>query len=186
MSYTQEQIDKLFEDFDISDQLTGIEDRITSIENDVKNFDGLAALNITYAEDTNTLSFFNGEDTIENIVLDIESDIATALSPIQDDLQSIHENIDNLPTTLESDYYNKTATDSLLNAKANQSDLDTVSSIANTNKTDIGTISKTLSDLSDAINNVDTTPNLTYDVSYNDIEDPEIGEYGFGFYEINV
>ena len=182
--YTQEQINKLFEDFDISDQLTGIEDRITLIEDDFKNFDGLAALDITYTEDTNTLSFFNGEEKIKDIVLDIESDIATAMSPIQDDLKSIHENIDNLPTTLESDYYNKTATDALLNAKANQSDLDTVSSIANTNKTDIGTISKTLSDLSDAINNVDTTPNLTYDVSYNDIEDPEIGEYGFGFYEI--
>ena len=184
--YTKTQVDKLFEDFDITDQLTGIEGRIDDLEEEIENFDGLAALDIEFNEETKTLSFYNGEEKIKDIVLNIssEEDIANALKPIREDLQSIHDNIDNLPTTLESDYYNKTAIDGLLVKKANQSDLDTVSSIANTNKTDIGTIGKTVTDLSDAISKIDTSPNLTYDISYNDAEDPEIGEYGFGFYEI--
>ena len=182
--YTSEQVDRLFEDFDISDQLTGIEDRVGTLEDTVENFDGLAALNISYDETTNTLSFFNGDEKIKDIVLDISSDMETALEPINADLQSIHENIDNLPSTLESDYYTKTKTDELLALKANKTDLSTIESNINTNKTDIGTLSEKVVELSDEVSAIDKSPRLTYDVAYNDTEDPEIGEYGFGFYEI--
>ena len=166
--YTQEQVDKLFEDFDISDQLTGIEERVGDLENAIENFDGLAALSINYDEATNTISFFNGEEKIKDITLDVTSDIESALVPIQEDLQSIHDNIDNLPTTLESDYYNKTVIDEKLSKKANQIDLDSVVSIANTNKTDISTLSTTVAELSDAVANMDTSESLIYDIKYED------------------
>lgn len=166
--YTQEQVDKLFEDFDISDQLTGIEERVGDLENAIENFDGLAALSINYDEATNTISFFNGEEKIKDIILDVTSDIESALVPIQEDLQSIHDNIDNLPTTLESDYYNKIVTDEKLSKKANQSDLDSVTSTANTNKTDIGTLSATVAELSDTVSNMDTSERLIYDIKYED------------------
>ena len=85
---------------------------------------------------------------------------------------------------MESDYYNKTVTDEKLAKKANQTDLDTVTSDVNTNKTDIGTLSDKVIELSEEVTSIDKSERLTYDVSYNDAEDPEIGEYGFGFYEI--
>ena len=180
VGYVQELLSKYYD----KNEVDKIEKRVGDLEDTVENFDGLAALSIGYDETTNTISFFNGEEKIKDIVVDTSSDIAAALSPIQEDLQSIHQNIDDLPTTLASDYYTKTVTDELLSKKANQNDLNTVTSTANSNKTDIGTLSKAVESLSDSINNIDTSPSLTYDVSYNDVENPEIGEYGFGFYEI--
>ena len=195
--YTKEEVDKLFEDFDISDQLVDITDRVSTLETEFKNFDGLAALDIQY-DGVNTLSFYNGEELIKEIVLNtnpssewvtaydskVDTKISNAVSPVQEeltaykiqtdaDLQSIHNNIDNLPATLESDYYNKTQTDELLNAKANQTALNdlsatvtSVQSTANTNKTDISTLGTKVAELSDAIENVDTSPSLIYDIKY--------------------
>lgn len=164
--YTIDEVDKLFEDFDISDQLTVIENRVGTLEDAVKNFDGLAALNVSYNETTNTLTFLNGEEKIKDIVLDTTSDIATALTPINEDLAGIHTAIDDLPTTLATDYYNKEATDGLLANKANQTDLNIVKSTADTNKTDIGTLSKTVADLSKEVSDIDKSPVGVYDISY--------------------
>ena len=37
---------------------------------------------------------------------------------------------------------------------------------------------------SDLVNSIDTSPRKTYDVAYNDTEDPNVGENVFAFYEI--
>lgn len=189
--YTKDEVNKLFEDFDISDQLVDITDRVTTLETEFESFDGLAALDIQYNESTNTLSFYNGETLIKDIKLNtnpssewvtaydskVDTKISEAVTPVQTDLntyktqtdadlQSIHENIDNLPTTLESDYYTKTQTDGLLNAKADQTEVDVIKSTANTNKTDISTLGTKVAELSDAIENIDTSPSLVYDITY--------------------
>ena len=122
--YDREEIDKMFEDFDISDQLTDVEERIGSLENTIENFDGLAALDITYDENTNTISFFNGEEKIKDISLDVTSDIENALIPINENLSSIREDIDKLPTSLEEKFYTKEKTDELLLDKANKNEFD--------------------------------------------------------------
>lgn len=122
--YDREEIDKMFEDFDISDQLTDVEERIGSLENTIENFDGLAALDITYNENTNTISFFNGEEKIKDISLDVTSDIENALIPINENLSSIREDIDKLPTSLEEKFYTKEKTDELLLDKANKNEFD--------------------------------------------------------------
>lgn len=170
--YTKEEIDKLFEDFDISDQLVGIEERVTKVEEDIANFDGLAALRIEFNEETKTLSFYNGEETIANIVLNIssEEDIANALKPIEEDLQNIHKSIDDLPNTLTTDYYTKDKTNELLNTKAD--------------KTQVNALGTSLDNLSNEVSGIDKSPRKTYDVVYNDVEDPNSGENVFVFYEI--
>lgn len=122
--YDREEIDKMFEDFDISDQLTDVEERIGSLENTIDNFDGLAALDITYDENTNTISFFNGEEKIKDISLDVTSDIENALMPINENLSSIREDIDKLPTSLEEKFYTREKTDELLLDKANKDEFD--------------------------------------------------------------
>ena len=59
-----------------------------------------------------------------------------------------------------------------------------LSSSIDTNTKNISSLSKTIGELQEDINAIDTSPRLTYDVVYNDVENPEIGENGFGFYEI--
>ena len=61
---------------------------------------------------------------------------------------------------------------------------DILSGSVSTNTEDISTLSKTVVTLQDTVNSIDTSPRLTYDVEYNDVENPDIGENGFGFYEI--
>ena len=61
---------------------------------------------------------------------------------------------------------------------------DILSDDVSTNANDIKTLSGTVGDLQSAVNNIDTSPRLTYDVVYNDAEDPEVGENVFVFYEV--
>lgn len=61
---------------------------------------------------------------------------------------------------------------------------ETLSSSINTNTTNISSISTTLSNLQNTIDEIDTSPRLTYDVKYNDVEDADVGENVFVLYEI--
>lgn len=61
---------------------------------------------------------------------------------------------------------------------------DILSSSVDTNTKNISSLSETIGELQESVGSIDTSPRLTYDVVYNDAENPEIGENGFGFYEI--
>lgn len=100
-------------------------------------------------------------------------------------MQGIHDAIDDLPTTLATDYYTKTDSDGKF---ATKSDLNTtnttvsgMSSTVESNKSNITTLSTKVSELETTVNSIDTSPALTYDVAYND---EEVGENVFAFYEI--
>lgn len=197
--YTSEQVDELLRNIDISSQLEDVTTRVSDLETEFDNFDGLANLTVNYDETTNVLSFLNGENLIKEITLNtnptaewvtaydlkVDSKISTAIEPVQKelsdyktqtdaDLQGIHSTIDNLPSTLESDYYTKTQTEDLIKGKADQSALNelstTVSSVqatANTNKTDIGTLGTKVAELSDAVENFNpSSASLIYDITY--------------------
>ena len=59
-----------------------------------------------------------------------------------------------------------------------------ISSSVSTNTENISSLSKTVGTLQDTVNSIDTSPRLTYDVEYNDVENPDVGENVFVFYEI--
>lgn len=61
---------------------------------------------------------------------------------------------------------------------------DVLSSSVSTNTENISSLSSVVSDLQNDVNSIDKSPRLTYDVVYNDTDNPDIGENGFGFYEI--
>ena len=48
----------------------------------------------------------------------------------------------------------------------------------------ISSLGATVGELQTTVNNIDTSPRLTYDVKYNDTEDADVGENVFAFYEI--
>ena len=214
--YTKEEVDNLLANIDISSQLEGLTTRVGDLETEFENFDGLANLSFTYDKDTKTLVVYNGEDIIDELILNsdpsvewvtaydlkVDNKISSAIEPVQKDLneyktkidadlQNIHANIDNLPQTLESDYYNKESTDELLANKADATtvaNLDTrvsaVETTTNTNKDNISTLGNKVAELEETVGGMNQNQQYTYDVKYNDAEDAEVGENVFAFYEI--
>ena len=73
------------------------------------------------------------------------------------------------------DYAKKADVESTTNA---------LSSSISTNATNISSLSNTVEGLQSTVNRIDTSPRKTYDVAYNDTEDPNVGENVFVFYEI--
>lgn len=62
---------------------------------------------------------------------------------------------------------------------------DAISSSVATNTESISSLSGTVSELQDSVNSIDKSPRLTYDVEYNDAENPDVGENVFVLYEIS-
>ena len=191
--YTSEEIDEKLANIDITDQLKDIQSQID-------NLDGLENFKVDYISDTRTLVFYNGDIVIKSIVLDtnpttewvtaydliVDSKISDATSPIvssfdeyknatDSDLQEIHKNIDDLPETLKTKYYDKESTDTLLESKAFSSDVTNLSNrvnaveqTSNTNKTNITTIGNKIATIEDAIGKIDTNPGKTYEATYDE------------------
>ena len=86
----------------------------------------------------------------------------------------VDEALSNVSVDL-SDYATKTYVDGKV---------DTLSSSVTTNTDGISSLGKTVGELQEKVNSVDTSPRLTYDVEYNDVENPDVGENVFVFYEI--
>ena len=93
----------------------------------------------------------------------------------------------------KSETYNKTEVDQKLSnidltGYATEAYVDnkasTLSSSIGTNAENISSLSKTVGTLQSDVNSIDKSPRLTYDVVYNDIEDEDVGENVFVFYEI--
>lgn len=192
--YNKKEIDDQFANIDLSD----VYDKINSI-------DGLAKFNVTYIPDTHTLSFYNGDKKIKDVVLNsdpsatwvtaygkvVDKKITDAITPVSKslndyktktdaDLSAIHKNIDNLPDTLKTKYYDKEAMNDLLGKKASNSDVESlttkvwaVEQVTNSNKTSISTMGNKIASLEDAIGKIDVEPGKTYEATY----DTESGNY---------
>ena len=191
--YTKEEVDAIVSQIDFSSILDEINAKIDSI-------DGLAKFNPEYDPDTRELVFKNGETLIKKFTLNsnptevwvtdyntsVDAKISTAIKTVDDslntykeatnaDLQNIHNAIDDLPETLATDYYNKTATDALLADKADknklaalETEISAIESTANTNKANIASLGTKVGDLESIIGNIDTTPGLKYEATYDE------------------
>nr|DAR44308.1 MAG TPA: hypothetical protein [Caudoviricetes sp.] len=196
--YTKTEIDEMFKNIDLTD-----------VYDKINNIDGLAKFNVEYISDSRTITFYNGDTKIKDIVLNtdpsaewvtaygaiVDNKISTATTPIQEsldefkesvngDLDTIHQNIDDLPKTLKTKYYDKEATDELLEVKASISEVNNLSSkigaveqTANSNKSSIAAVGTKVADLEDLIGKISTDPGKTYDATYDD-------EYNYTLWEI--
>ena len=185
--YTSTQVDELMKNVDL-----------TEVYKKIDSIDGLAKFNVEYSTETKTLTFYNDTTVIKSITLNtdpssewvtaysgvVDSKISDAVTPVQNDLksyketvnadlQSIHQNIDDLPETLKSDYYDKSSIDTLLKDKASSTELSSVSQkvnsveqTANTNKSNISSIGTKVASLEDMIGKIQTDPGKTYDATY--------------------
>lgn len=197
--YTKSEVDQIVSNIDISDQLEDIQRQIDSM-------DGLANFNVEY--DGSTMTFYNGQTVMKSIEINsdpsaewtaaytagIDEKIAASKSESQSaldeykttvnaDLESIHADIDGLPETLATDYYNKTDADSKFATKEQLSTTNTtvssLSSSVDTNKGNITALGTKVGELETAISGIDQSPRLTYDATYN-----TEGDYTFKLEEI--
>ena len=60
----------------------------------------------------------------------------------------------------------------------------TMSSDISSNTANITSLGTTVGALQEAVNGIDKSPRLTYDIAYNDVDNPDVGENGFVLYEI--
>lgn len=196
--YTKEEVDGLLKNIDLTD-----------VYEKINNIDGLAKFNVEYVSDSRTMTFYNGDTKIKDAILNtdpsaewvtaygqiVDGKITTATTPIQEsldsfkesvssDLETIHQNIDDLPETLKTKYYDKESTDKLLGTKASASEITNLSSkigaveqTANSNKSSIAAVGTKVADLEDLIGKISTDPGKTYDATYDD-------EYNYTLWEI--
>lgn len=105
----------------------------------------------------------------------VTQDLASYKETVNTDLAGIHSAIDDLPETLKSDYYTKTETDEKLKTKAAASDLTKVQSSINaqaeqikTNKNNISALGTKVTNVEQALEKVDQSPQKTYDATYSE------------------
>lgn len=170
----------------------------TLLRGEIAKVDGLAKFDVQYSAETQTIKFLNGDKVIKTITLNtdpsadwvtaynktVEAKISDKLSPVQTELESTKTALDglkaevgDLPNTLQSDYYNKEATDKLLEAKAEKTSIATVANdltvVKNTTaglQTSVDTINDDISDIREQLENVKPDPNSgrEYDITYED------------------
>ena len=123
---------------------------------------------------------------ITSAVSTLEAKVNANKESVNEELASIHNTIDGLPETLQSDYYTKTDTDSLLEGKASTSSVtdvsskvstlesavnvkvDAIESSVNTNKTNITTLSEKIVTFEETLNGFDNSPQTTYEATYDE------------------
>jgi hypothetical protein len=140
---------------DVSDQLVDY-----ALKSELPSIEGLATE--TYVQEAVAAVDVSEQLTEYAKAEDVytKSEVDEALSGVEVDL---------------SDYYTKTEVDGKT---------DTLSSSIGTNASNISSLSGTVAGLQATVNAIDTSPRLTYDVKYNDVEDADVGENVFAFYEI--
>lgn len=174
----------------------------TLLREEIAKVDGLAKFDVQYDAETQTIKFLNGEKVIKTITLNtdpsvdwvtaynktVEAKIDEKLSPVKTELsdyktsndaavQALQNSVGNLPETLQSDYYNKTAVNKLLETKAEKSSVEAVANdLTVVKKTTSGlqgsidTINSDISDIQEQLKNAKPDPNSgrEYDITYED------------------
>jgi hypothetical protein len=171
--YSKTEVDDLINNLDISAQLQEVYDAID-------NIDGLAKFDVQYDSSTNTISFYNGETKIKDIVLvtnpssewvnaydeKVDNKITTAVNPVSQALTeyktsndarvaALEASVGDIPENLENNYYDKTETDTLLKEKATTTEVAALTSTVNAVEQSATTNKQNITTLSDKIAEVE-------------------------------
>ena len=177
-TYVQEQIDAIPEP-DLSDYAlkTDIPTNVSDFTNDAGYITSIPDEYVTEAEleskgyltehqDLSAYALKTEIPSIEGLATETYVDNAVAEVDVSGQLVDYAKS---------ADVYTKTEVDNKTDA---------LSSSISTNATNISSLSNTVEGLQSTVNSIDTSPRKTYDVAYNDTEDPNVGENVFAFYEI--
>lgn len=151
--YTKSEVDDIVNNIDISDQLNEVKQQIADI-------DGLAKFDVQY--DGSKMTFYNGETVMK--------EIAITSNPTEEWTNnytaSIESKINTAKSEIQSSADDKFATKASLNsANAN---ISAVTSTANANKENVTKLGDKVAKFEETVNNLDTSPRLTYDATYDE------------------
>lgn len=168
-----------------------LEDYATTdyVDEAVASVDVTEQLKDYVTNDTLVNDYYNKTDSDAKLAASLESyatkdDVANAISSA--DLDSYYKKtetysrseVDEKVANVKVDLTGY-ATETYVNNKTNA-----MSSAIETNEENISSLSTTVGNLQSAVDSIDTSPRLTYDVAYNDAEDEDVGENVFVLYEI--
>ena len=140
--YTKGEVDQLIANIDISDQLE-------DIQNQIQNIDGLKKFRVEY--DGHEMRFYNGDVVMYTIPLKSE--------PSDEWVHRYDQKVDTKIEGVKSEVAANYATKASLNA---------VSSSVDSNKSGIAALTTKVTELEGTVGNIDTSPRLTYDATYDE------------------
>lgn len=178
--YTKPQVDK-------------ISDRLQEVQDQIDNMDGLANFGVDYDVETQTLTFLNGEESMEEIALDmtpkaewitsyntvVDNKISDSATTLRDEFDEKLKNVDvtsaleELENKVADQYYNKEETDSKYAEKSLTNEVAKVKSSVESNTTNLKSVSEKILEIEKTLNDVNTDPSKRYYSTY----DASTGEY---------
>ena len=171
---------------------------ISLLKDQLDDVSGLANFDVKYNPETQVIQFMNGDTEITRITLTtdpsadwvtaynktVEAKINDALSPVQTELDETKQSVEDLkteigdlPNTLQTDYYNKEATDALLDKKADKTSVEGFTNELNTVKKNIESVQSTVDTANADIAEIqeklkdfqpDENSGREYDITYED------------------
>ena len=168
------------------------------LEGKISGIDGLAAFNCVYDADTRALTFYNGDTVIKTVTLStdpsaewttaygktVDAKISAAVEPVSTELadyktsndeavKALQDSVGDLPNTLQSDYYNKEATDKLLADKADKTALDGFTNDLTVTKntvtalqSSVDTANSDIAEIQEKIKDIKPNNGHEYDITY--------------------
>lgn len=190
---TEKYVDEKVSAVDVTDQLTDyakkteIPIKVSQLEND--------AGYLTQHQDISGLATKDEVKIVENKIPSIDGlatetyvNEAVAAIDVSDKLKDYAKSAD---VYTKNDVYTKSEIDEKvsnvevdLSGYYTKSEVDTKTAPIETNTSNISSLSTTVAGLQTKVDSIDTSPKKTYDVVYNDAENPDVGENVFVFYEI--
>lgn len=176
--YVQEKIDAI-PDPDLSDYAlkTDIPKKVSDFTNDAGYITSIPDEYVTDAE-LDAKGYLTEHQSLSEYALKTEIPSIEGLATetyVNDAVAAVDVSDQLVDYAKSADVYTKTEVDNKTDA---------LSSSISTNATNISSLSNTVEGLQSTVNSIDTSPRKTYDVAYNDTEDPNVGENVFAFYEI--
>lgn len=190
---TENYVDEKVSAIDVTEQLTDyakkteIPIKVSQLEND--------AGYLTQHQDISGLATKDEVEIVENKIPSINGlateayvNEAVAAIDVSDKLKDYAKSAD---VYTKNDVYTKSEIDEKvsnvevdLSGYYTKSEVDTKTAPIETNTSNISSLSTTVVGLQTKVDSIDTSPKKTYDVVYNDAENPDVGENVFVFYEI--
>ena len=171
---------------------------VTLLEGKISGIDGLAAFNCAYDAGTRALTFYNGDAVIKTVTLStdpsaewttaygktVDAKISAAVNPVSTALdeyktsnneavKALQDSVGDLPNTLQSDYYNKEATNKLLADKADKTALDGFTNDLTVTKNtvtalqgSVDTANSDIAEIQEKIKDIKPSNGHEYDITY--------------------
>ena len=174
-------------DYALKAEIPTVPTKVSEFENDAGYLTSVPEEYVT-DEELNAKGYLTEHQSLEGLATQEYVDQAVASVDVTEQLKDYYTK-DQVYT--KNDVYTKSEVDEAvsnvqvdLSGYYTKSEVDSETAGIETNASNISSLGTTVANLQTTVNGIDTSPRKTYDVAYNDKEDPKVGENAFVLYEI--